>query len=130
VRDVRVYFQDILVSIATIERYTAGMDWDAFAANGQAQDSEIRRLEIIGEAVKGIPEEKVVEEDLPLLRSRIAALWVAGLVRTVQPVARRRSRRDVEHPGQRDRPREAGALGRRRAGRQAQEGGPGVLQGG
>jgi len=57
VRDVRVYFQDILESIAAIERYTAGMDWDAFASNGQTQDSVIRRLEIIGEAVKGIPEE-------------------------------------------------------------------------
>ncbi len=56
-RDVRVYFQDILESIAAIERYTAGMDWDAFASNGQTQDSVIRRLEIIGEAVKGIPEE-------------------------------------------------------------------------
>ena len=56
-RDVRVYFQDVLESIAAIERYTAGMDWDTFAANGQAQDAVIRRLEIIGEAVKGIPEE-------------------------------------------------------------------------
>ena len=60
-RDVRVYFQDILESIAAIERYTAGMDWDAFASNGQTQDSVIRRLEIIGEAVKGIPEEHRVK---------------------------------------------------------------------
>lgn len=53
-RDVRLYLQDILESIERIESYTA--DADAFRAQSVVQDAVIRRLEIIGEAVKRIPE--------------------------------------------------------------------------
>ena len=45
------------MAIDLLRRYTAGMDFDAFLTNVEKQDSVVRRLEIIGEAVKGIPSE-------------------------------------------------------------------------
>lgn len=47
--------QDILESIELIERYTRGVAREEFEEDVQLQDSVIRRLEIIGEAVKGLP---------------------------------------------------------------------------
>jgi uncharacterized protein with HEPN domain len=56
-RDVRVYVADILESIGKIEEYTKGASRDDFMANTQTQDAVLRRLEIIGEAAKGIGED-------------------------------------------------------------------------
>jgi uncharacterized protein with HEPN domain len=57
-RDVRVYIADIIDAVAKIEEYMQGLAReDDFYANTQIQDAVIRRLEIIGEAVKNIPEE-------------------------------------------------------------------------
>ncbi len=55
-RDLTVYLDDILESIERIREYADGMELDDFKANGQTQDAVLRRLEIIGEAVKNIPE--------------------------------------------------------------------------
>jgi uncharacterized protein with HEPN domain len=54
-RDISVYLADILESISQIERYTFGVGEGRFEENDQLQDAVIRRIEIIGEAVKGIP---------------------------------------------------------------------------
>lgn len=56
-RDIRLYLEDILESIQAIEEYTRGSSEDDFLANRQLQDAVLRRLEIIGEAVKNIPPE-------------------------------------------------------------------------
>ncbi len=56
-RDVRVYLDDIRESIAKIEEYTDNVTENDFFENTQLQDSVVRRLEIIGEAVKNIPQE-------------------------------------------------------------------------
>ncbi|MEW6172705.1 MAG: DUF86 domain-containing protein [Bacillota bacterium] len=56
-RDVRVYLADILESIAKIEEYTKDLTEEGFYSNTQAQDAVLRRLEIIGEAVKWLPQE-------------------------------------------------------------------------
>lgn len=56
-RDVRVYFDDILESIELIQKYTANITEDEFRKSVDIQDAVIRRLEIIGEAVKHIPDE-------------------------------------------------------------------------
>ena len=57
-RDARVYIEDILEAITKIEEYMKGLSSDEeFYKNTQTQDAVLRRLEIIGEAVKNIPEE-------------------------------------------------------------------------
>jgi uncharacterized protein with HEPN domain len=56
-RDVRVFLEDILESIEKIEEYTANIDEDDFYENSVIQDAVLRRLEIIGEAVKNIPDD-------------------------------------------------------------------------
>ncbi len=56
-RDIKVYIEDILESIAKIEEYTKGIIKDDFLKNTQIQDAVLRRLEIIGEVVKNVPQE-------------------------------------------------------------------------
>jgi len=56
-RDMRLYIEDILGSISKIERYTNDINENEFLTNTQIQDSVLRRLEIIGEAVKNIPDD-------------------------------------------------------------------------
>ena len=54
-KDVKLYLEDISESIAQIEKYTKKANQKMFINDVQLQDSVIRRLEIIGEAVKNIP---------------------------------------------------------------------------
>ncbi|RKY56206.1 MAG: hypothetical protein DRP89_01835 [Candidatus Neomarinimicrobiota bacterium] len=56
-RDMQVFIEDILECIAKIEEYTKEITEDDFYENTQIQDAVLRRLEIIGEAVKNIPQE-------------------------------------------------------------------------
>lgn len=56
-RKLSVYFDDILESISRIEYYINGLTKEQFENNEEKQDAVIRRLEIIGEAVKHIPGE-------------------------------------------------------------------------
>ena len=57
-RDVRVYIEDMLEAITKIEEYMKGLgNGNDFYNNTQAQDAILRRLEIIGEAAKNVPQE-------------------------------------------------------------------------
>lgn len=56
-RDYRVYLDDILESIERIEEYTQGKNETDFKKDTKLQDAVLRRLEIIGEAVKHIPDD-------------------------------------------------------------------------
>ncbi len=53
-RDEMVFLQDILDCIARIEEYLEGVTEREFENNFEKQDSVIRRIEIMGEAVKNI----------------------------------------------------------------------------
>ena len=55
-RDSKVYLSDILDSSRKIRAYIAGMSRDQFAADEKTIDAVVRNLEVIGEAVKHIPQ--------------------------------------------------------------------------
>ncbi len=53
----RIFIEHILESINLIKGYTKDVSREDFLSSLQIQDAVIRRLEIIGEAVKNIPAE-------------------------------------------------------------------------
>jgi len=66
-KEVKIFIEHILECIKLIEEYTKNKTKEDFLASVQLQDAVIRRLEIIGEAVKNIPEEiKKKYPEIPL----------------------------------------------------------------
>ena len=55
-RSARILLGDTLEAAELLERYTAGISRQKFADNLEKQDAVARRIEVIGEAVKGLPE--------------------------------------------------------------------------
>ncbi len=56
-KDTAIFIIHILESITIIEKFTKGVSREEFVASVLLQDATIRRLEIIGEAVKNIPDD-------------------------------------------------------------------------
>lgn len=56
-KDILIFILHILESIELIEVYTKDTTEDKFLSSPQQQDAVIRRIEIIGEAIKNIPVE-------------------------------------------------------------------------
>ena len=56
-RDLSLYFDDILQAIGYIEEFTRDMTQASFDADMRTPHACIRNLEVIGEAVKKIPQE-------------------------------------------------------------------------
>ncbi len=56
-RDYRIYLNDILAAMESIERFIEGMNFEMFEADDKTASAVIRKLEIIGEAVKQVPQE-------------------------------------------------------------------------
>ena len=72
-RDHKVYLEDVLDAICKINDYTRGMSRDSFSNDSKTIDAVVRNLEIIGEAVKNVPDD---------VRARFPAVeWkkIAGL---------------------------------------------------
>lgn len=62
----QVFLEHILESIGMIENYTKNQTIDDFMISVMIQDMVIRRLEIIGEAVKNLPEDiKEANQNIP-----------------------------------------------------------------
>jgi len=59
-RDARLYLDDIRESCEKILRYARGLDIDQFRNDEKTFDAILRNLEIIGEAVKHLPQELLV----------------------------------------------------------------------
>jgi len=62
-RDYSLYLKDILAAIESIENFIAGMDLDTFRVDDKTNSAVMRKLEIIGEAVKQIPDD--IRQDHP-----------------------------------------------------------------
>ena len=56
-KDADVFLKHILESIQLLEKYMEGVTEEQFLDSTEKQDLAIRRLEIIGEAVRNLPEE-------------------------------------------------------------------------
>jgi uncharacterized protein with HEPN domain len=72
-RDPRVYLEDILESIRRIRIYVEGIDQGGLGADELRLDAVVRNLEVIGEAVKRLP------EDLRTRESGVEWNKIAGL---------------------------------------------------
>jgi uncharacterized protein with HEPN domain len=56
-RDYKVYLEDILDAIIKIQLYTENLSKETFFADSKTIDAVVRNLEIIGEAIKKLPQE-------------------------------------------------------------------------
>jgi len=56
-RSPRLWLEDIVEAADLIGRYTAGLSFEEFEEDVEKQDAVARRLEIIGQAVKELPQE-------------------------------------------------------------------------
>jgi len=65
-KDTKIFLEHILESINLIEEYMQDKTKTEFLETKQLQDAVIRRIEIIGEAVKNIPDDiKEKYKDIP-----------------------------------------------------------------
>lgn len=55
-REQAAYLEDIRDAIGRIEDYTRGLSFEAFCQDAKTIDAVVRNLEVIGEAVKILPE--------------------------------------------------------------------------
>lgn len=53
----KLYLEDILECCANVRDYTAEMDFEMFSTDKKTIDAVVRNLEIIGEAVKNLPDD-------------------------------------------------------------------------
>ena len=72
-RDPRVYLEDVLESIRRIKAYVSGINRESLGADELRLDAVVRNLEVIGEAVKQLP------EDVTQRQSHIEWRKIAGL---------------------------------------------------
>lgn len=52
-----VYINDMLGAIEKIQRYTSKMSYESFKGDELVHDACVRNLEVLGEAVKKVPDE-------------------------------------------------------------------------
>ena len=77
-RDIGLFIEDILNSIKNIEEFSKDLDKEGFSKDNLRQSAIIRQLEIIGEAVKNIPDSfrgkypKIAWKDIAGFRDKLS----------------------------------------------------------
>lgn len=62
----KLYLRDILEAMSAIEGFVEGVEFEDFKMNDEKSSAVIRKFEIIGEAVKSVPENiKQMYSDIP-----------------------------------------------------------------
>lgn len=56
-RDYKLYIKDIIEAIESIEKFIKDMNFEDFISDDKTTSAVIRKLEIIGEATKAIPDQ-------------------------------------------------------------------------
>lgn len=76
-RDWRIRVADILEAIDRVTQYIQGMDRATFEGDTRTLDAVVRNLEVIGEAVRHIPEDvQARHPEVPWVRMRgIGIFW-------------------------------------------------------
>lgn len=65
-KDHKLYLNHILESITLLEKYLTGVTKEQFDDSDEKHDLAVRRLEVIGEAARNIPEDfKKQHSDIP-----------------------------------------------------------------
>jgi uncharacterized protein with HEPN domain len=72
-RDFKVYLDDILEAIEKIQKFTQSFSFETFKTDPKTFDAVVRNLEIIGEAIKNIPE-SIRNQHLEVEWKKIAGL--------------------------------------------------------
>ncbi len=93
-RDPIVYLRHVLDAIHSIEEYTGGFSYTDFLQQKSIQDAVIRQIEIIGEALKRVPESvrasatEIPWQDITGMRDRLIhdyfAVDIESVWQTVQ----------------------------------------------
>ena len=75
-----LYIKDILEAMKKIEEFTQGMSFEDFIRDDKTSSAVVRKLEIIGEAVKQLPEEvRSRFSEIPwgsMAKTRAAKKWI------------------------------------------------------
>lgn len=85
-RSLSLYTKDILESIEKIEEFIEGMDFDKFQSDDRTSSAVLRKLEIIGEAVKQLPDEirdsykKIPWKEMAGMRDKLIH-WYFGVMK-------------------------------------------------
>ncbi len=94
-RDTSLYIRDLWDSILAIEEYTRGLTEEGFCSNRLVQDGVIRRIEIIGEAVKNLDEKfranypDIPWKEMARMRDKIAHEYFGVDLKRVWEVVKR-----------------------------------------
>lgn len=72
-KDYKIYIEDILEAIHKIDAYLKGMTFEQFSKDTKTVDAVVRNLEVIGEAIKSIPQ-NIKEKNRQIEWKKIAGL--------------------------------------------------------